>query len=232
MCNIVYTMYNNAVVARAASREAREAEIRRSLVLQATRQLLSRKGVDEISMEDIANAAGYTRRAIYNYFKGSDDVFLSLFVEEQRTRWAFQQERVRDAATGMAKLRAWATALCRYREMYPHYGRLEGYWDFHGVYRIRVRKAVFASFREINERLADGLREIFRLGVADGTMRPDLDVDMCVSQFLYSFRAIAQRAESSAYSFAEFDRRTYINHFLNLFAIAIGNAGGVDGDRL
>ena len=225
-------MYNSGVVTSATSRQEREGEIRRGLVLRATRQLLSRKGVDEISMDDIASAAGYTRRAVYNYFKSSDDVFLSLFVEDQRDRWAFQQERVRDALTGMAKLRAWATALCRYREMYSHYGRLEGYWDFHGVHRVRVRKAVFASFREINGQLADGLREIFRLGVADGTMRPDLDVDLCVSQFLYSFRAIAQRAESSAYSFAEFDRRTYVNHFLDLFAIAIGNAGGVDGDRV
>ena len=225
-------MYNSGVSTSATSRKAREVEIRRDRVLRATRQLLSRKGVDEVSMDDIARAAGYTRRTIYNYFKSSDEVFLTLFVEDQETRWAYQQERVRDADTGMAKLRAWATALCRYRETHPHYGHLEGYWDFHGVHPTRVRKAVFASFRKINDQLADGLREVFRLGVADGTMRPDLDVDLCISQFLYSFRAIAQRAESSAYSFAEFDPRTYVNHFLNLFAIAIGNAGGVNGDRL
>jgi AcrR family transcriptional regulator len=209
-------------------RKAAEVAFRRERILKVASQLIEVRNVDDVSMDDIASAADYTRRTIYNYFKSFDELYLTLLVESHTSRWDLQKKAVTQADTGMAKLRAWALALREFRRANPHYGRLEAYWDYHGVREERLSPDLFACFRAINDELADGLRGIFRLGMSDATLRPDLDVDLCVSLFLHSFRAILQRAESSAYSFARFDPDTYVDQFLDLFSRAIR----IKGDSL
>lgn len=204
-----------------SSRKAAEASFRRGRVLEAAEGLVRDRGADGVSMHDIAVAAGYTRRTLYNYFQSFDEILLSIYVRAQAPRWEEQREAMDQVHTGIDKLMAWGTALWRYRRQNPHYGRLEAYWDYHGVHRQRISRALFTRFRGINDELAEGLREVFRRGVADGTIRSDLDVDLCISQFLHGFRAILRRAESSAYSFAHFEEAAYVRHYLDLYVRAI-----------
>ena len=206
-------------------RKTAEVEFRKDLVLRAAQELFAERAVDRVSMDDIAAAADYTRRTLYNYFESFDEICLSLYLQCQVTRWAMQKAAIAEVDTGLARLNTWAGTLASYRRDNPHFGRLEAYWDYHGVDGGRVSRELFARFEEINEELADGLREIFGLGIADGTIRSDLDVDLCISHFLHSFRAILQRAESSAYSFARFDRDTYVDHYLDLFNRSIRPEG-------
>ncbi len=206
-------------------RKIAEIASRREFILGAARKLFADKGVETVSMDDIAVAAEYTRRTIYNHFASFNEICLSIYVEDQNFRWKKQQEAIAKATTGLAKLHAWADALCLYRKQNPHYGRLEAYWDFHGMQGLGLKRSLFARFKKINNELADGLREIFRLGNRDKTMRADLDVDLCVSQFVYSYRAILRRAESSSYSFAQFEQDQYVKHYLELFIRAIRNEG-------
>ncbi|UCE25449.1 MAG: hypothetical protein JSU74_05225, partial [Candidatus Zixiibacteriota bacterium] len=105
----------------------------------------------------------------------------------------------------------------------PHSMRLHLYWDLKGVDRSRVSEDTFWSFQKINNELAEGLRDIFQLGVRDGSIRPDLQVDISISQYLYSLRSILNRATSAAYSFAWFDADEYVEHYLDLLSRAIRN---------
>ena len=73
----------------------------------------------------------------------------------------------------------------------------------------------------VNDELAEGLRSIFNLGIEDGSLRKDIEIDITISQFLYSFRAILSRAFSDSYSFAKFDKSKYTNHFLNQFTLSV-----------
>ena len=104
--------------------------------------------------------------------------------------------------------------------------RLNAWWDFRGLDRSKISEDIFEQFEEINEALADGLRDIFDTGIRDGSLREDLDVDMCISQYLYSLRAVLHRAQSPGYSFATIDPAEYVSHYLDLFTRGIGNLKG------
>ena len=67
---------------------------------------------------------------------------------------------------------------------------------------------------------------MFRQGVADGSLRRDIDTDMCISQYLYTLRAVLNRAVFPGYSFASFDADSYVQHYLDLFSRAIRKTGG------
>lgn len=202
-------------------RKPLDRKAQQQLILTAARQVFVEKGIESTSMDDIAVAAKYTRRTLYAYFKSRDDVCLALFVDDQTERWQRQKEAVAHESTGLSKLLVWAEVLYEFSKERPHTLSLQLYWDLHGIKRDTISNDIFAAFEEINNQLADGLREIFRLGVGDRTMRPDLEIDMTISQFLYAYRAVLNRALSSDYSFARFDPDQYVASFVELFTRGI-----------
>jgi len=208
------------------TRRELERNTRQQFVLDRARHLFAKKGPENTSMEDIAAAADYTRRTLYSYFKSADEIRLLIVTEDLKNRWAVQQQRIAEVETGLAKLTVWAEALYDFCKANPHATQLQAYWDYRGLDRKRVSRESFKAFTAINDELAEGLRAIFRLGIHDGSMRPDLQVDMCISQFLYSLRSVIHRALSSTYSFASFDTDEYLHHFLDLFSRSIYNPRG------
>jgi AcrR family transcriptional regulator len=207
------------------NRKKMERESKRRFVADAARSLFAEKGIENATMEDIAILSGYTRRTLYSYFKSFDEICLEVLLDDQAIRWSAQKEAVAAADTGLAKWRAWAESLYGFARENPQYIRLEMYWDYRGLNPRRIGRGLFRRFAARNDELADGLRDIFRLGTADGSMRSDLEADLCISQFLYSFRGIVNRAISPGYSFAAFDADDYVKHYLDLFDRAIRKKG-------
>lgn len=207
------------------SRKSIEREARRQFVVDAARKLFAENGIENTSMEDIAGAADYTRRTLYTYFKSFDEICLLVLLGDQAIRWGMQKKAMVGIDSGLSKLQVWAESLYRFVCDNPQYARLETYWDFHGLNSKLIGREIFARFKKLNAELADGLRDVFRLGIKDGSMRSDLHIDMCISQFLYSLRSILNRALSPGYSFAEFDADKYVQHYLDLFIRSIRNSG-------
>jgi len=184
------------------------------------------KGVEETRMQDIASAADYTRRTLYSYFKSRDEVYLTLLVEDMQARWAAQKKALEAGGCGLDKIMTWGVSFCAFARANPHSMRLAAYWDFRGIDRSKVGDQVFREFESINHELADGLRAVFHAGIADGSLRPGLDADMCISQFLAALRGVVNRALLPTYSFATFEPGEYMKHFLDLFNRSIRNDGG------
>ena len=68
-----------------------EAAQRRDQILDAANALFAERGYDEVSIEDIASAAGVTRGLVHHYFGGRKEVYLALVdrlgnVREERLR--------------------------------------------------------------------------------------------------------------------------------------------------
>lgn len=205
-----------------------ERETRQRYVREAARRLLARKGIENTSMEDIAQAVEYTRRTLYAYFPSRDEICLQVFIDTLSARWAAQQQALAEAAaeTGLARFLIWGESFYAYSKANPYSLQLNVYFDLKGIDRKRINEETFARFEALNTELAKGLRTIFRQGLKDGSLRPDLDVDLCISQYLYSLRSIVNRALSPGYSFASFDPDEYVHHYLDLFTRAIRNTGG------
>ncbi|MHC4696198.1 MAG: TetR/AcrR family transcriptional regulator [Planctomycetota bacterium] len=185
--------------------------------MQAARALLAKKGISDISMDDIAVAAEYTRRTLYSYVKGRDDIWLRIHVEDMTQRWKLQKLALTEIEGGLARITAWAETHFAFWKENPHSMLVERYWDFHGIERNRVSAEIFDEFEALNNELAAGLREMFKGGIEDGSLRTDLHVDTCISQFVYSLRAVLGRALSSSYSFADFDPDLYVRRYLDQY---------------
>lgn len=180
-------------------------------------------------MDDIAAASDYTRRTLYAYFASRDDICLQVHLEDLEERWREQRGALAQAPDGLSGIRLWAETLHDFWRRHPHAMELERYWDYRGVDRSRLAPDVFGRFEHLNEELASGLRDLFRRGIADGSLRPDLEIDVCISHFLYSLRAVLGRALSSSHSFARFEPDAYVRQFLELFLRGVRGGKGEGG---
>ncbi len=80
-----HQMRENRRVPERWTRE-RRVEHTRNLLLDAAEKLFAERGLGRASLEDIADAAGYTRGAIYAHFGSKEELFLAV-IERQRQRF-------------------------------------------------------------------------------------------------------------------------------------------------
>ncbi|HEX3019890.1 MAG TPA: helix-turn-helix domain-containing protein [Chitinispirillaceae bacterium] len=67
-------------------KELRKQKIRdtkTSLILDAALEVLSQKGYYETRLEDIADRAGFSKSALYRYYKDKDEIFFTIVVRER-----------------------------------------------------------------------------------------------------------------------------------------------------
>ncbi len=190
---------------------------KQQFIVDAANELFRESGIDHTNMVDIAIKANYTKRTLYSYFKSKDEIILWAFTDDLAHRWDYQKQQLKLQNTGLGKLKIWSHSLYDFYNKYPQSLQLQRYIDYKFVQKDKVNELIFKKFESINNDLAEGLRDIFKLGIDDGSFREDIEVDMTISQFLYSYRAILSRIFSSSYSFAKFNRSEYVNHFMKLF---------------
>src|SRR2546430_17321371 len=58
--------------------QERRREHTRNLLLDAAKQVFAQRGFEGASLEEIAEAAGYTRGAIYKHFGSKEELFLAV----------------------------------------------------------------------------------------------------------------------------------------------------------
>jgi len=138
---------------------------KREAVLRAAVQLFLEQGYHGTTLNDVAERLNITKPALYNYFRGKDDILYEC--------WAIGQERVDDCieeidaggGIGLAKLRK---LIVRYAEvMTTDYGKSFVRFDVHDIPEHN-RKLVTAAKKKIDRTF----RRYIRDGIEDGSVRP------------------------------------------------------------
>lgn len=145
------------------------AEETRSRILDAAERVFSERGVSRTSLEDVAQAAGVTRGAIYWHFKDKSEVFCAMIdrvtlpMEELRDRTASQFADdplavIRTMALGILKRTATDEQCQRVFDVLVH--KCEYLHEMAGV------KRRFAQMREgCLQKIEQGFREAMKRGM-------------------------------------------------------------------
>jgi len=95
-----------------AERKSREREDRRRTILELTKGLVLEKGVDALSMQDIADAAELSKATLYLYFQSKESLFMEILDEATKSFCAYVEDRIDPEATGIEALNAlWSSYL-------------------------------------------------------------------------------------------------------------------------
>lgn len=141
---------------------------RRDAIVQATLDVMVRKGMAETTVRDVAEAMGTSSGLIHHYFASMDDLLAAAFDR------AAQQDL---AATREAMARC-PGAVARLASFFVTYARAEQDWAFQlwlDAWAAAARRpAVQETSRRLNVAWQQLLEETIRAGIGEGALRcPD-----------------------------------------------------------
>ena len=86
---------------------SRISDERQEAILEAAQSLIAEKGVDAVSMAELAKATGLSRPAIYQYFASKDHVLAELVINEMADLSNAIERHIKGLADPMERIRIW-----------------------------------------------------------------------------------------------------------------------------
>lgn len=175
-----------------------EKSTKKEILAVATR-LFSNKGYDHTSISDIAKEVGLSDGALYNYFKGKEDLLLSI-----PDYWLKDAQRdILDQLFGIEgsfnKLRKFMWWILRYVENNPDTAKVT--FLFLKTSRPFMDTEVYQNLKNVYSVLLD----IFKEGKESGEMKPDFDPYIARQIFLGTIEHIIVRWLLKDMSYSLFD---------------------------
>lgn len=174
------------------TRKQRERLTRKREIIDAAQGLFFSKGFENTTMDEIAERAEFGKPTLYTYFKSKEEIAFHVHLRGYRERIKRLQEAARSGKNGLEKFRAMGHAYFEFYREYPEYLRIQIEWDSRGYDFDRFSEAVREGYGEWYSSFRD-ICDIYLEGVADGSLRGDLDVEKTVDLFFMSLRAAANQ---------------------------------------
>ena len=145
------------------------AAFRTGEILAAARNLMNRKGVDALTMDEIAQAAGVAKGTLYLYFESKDELIQALLSQVGEAMVLDLQAILGTSAPPPEKLRQVVSLLLNYvdREsvLFPVYLR--------ELVRLKSgRKAAMTGLQALEERIVALITAVFAEGIAQKQFIP------------------------------------------------------------
>jgi AcrR family transcriptional regulator len=135
-------------------------------ILAAARQLLDQRGLEAMTMEEIAAAAGVAKGTLYLYFQSKDDLIQALLTLVAKNILKDMEAALQAPGMPAEKLRRVVSVLLEYlsreRLLFPIYARelLRG--------KRESRKGFWRNYQELEERFVTLVTSLFAEGIAAG----------------------------------------------------------------
>jgi AcrR family transcriptional regulator len=171
-------------------------ERQRRRILAAAEELFDIRGIDRVPMADIVATAGIRASTLYEYFSNKDEIVWTL-VEEVMLQSSVRVLEATKAATGPALARITALLEAFGDELVDHPQRVRLLAQFDAMY---ARDWSTEQLLALEDRLFPGrfepLSNLIREGIADGSLRSDLDPDLTLHSVLNAVVGAQRRLAS------------------------------------
>ncbi|HQL35139.1 MAG TPA: TetR/AcrR family transcriptional regulator [Bacillota bacterium] len=189
------------------SRRERERLVRESEIIAAAEKLFIVKGFDNTTMDEIAKAAEFTKRTVYQYFVSKENLFYAVIINGLKQLFSYIDDAIASGKTGFEKIQGIRTALNRFIKESPDIYRLMNYTQF-----IKSAHETIPNHQELmklNSRLFSQFYQVFDAGIADGSIRPDFKMPLGVFSLFFMITGFMGRISEAGSIYAgRFDINT------------------------
>jgi len=180
--------------ARKVYRMHREKQLRR--ILESAAKLFDERGVDRVTMADIIAATELRASTLYQYFSNKDDIVWAIVRETMQQSAQVIQKTVEGAPeSALAKISAMMEALSDQLVHKPEQVRFMAQFD--ALYaRDWTAERLLSLEAELFPEGFAPLTALVSKGIADGSLRPDLDPQITMHAVLNAVIAVQRRLAS------------------------------------
>jgi AcrR family transcriptional regulator len=139
---------------RRLTRKEQQARTRSSLMRSAAK-LFAERGLEQASIDDVAEAAGYTKGAFYANFRNKEELFLAMLDERFAQRLAALDRILASEQQVEEQAREGAVDFVRYISADPDWQRLFFEFAAYASRNDEFRVALLERYRSLRARIAD-----------------------------------------------------------------------------
>ncbi len=199
--------------ARSAAPEKAEKPDKREAILKAAIRTFASRGFFNAQVADVARAAGVAAGTVYLYFRGKDDLLVSIFDKTMREAIAEGKAALEDLADPVERLRRIARL---------HLGRMGRDRDLAVVFQVELRQSTkfMEQFSSTGVRTYLGvIRDVIAGGQAAGVFRRDLNPTVAAKIF---FGALDEMATNWILSRRRYALASDADTVVDLFVRGVG----------
>lgn len=195
------------------SRRKKDRRIREQEIIQAADKVLSAKGIDNTTMDDIAKQAEFTKKTLYSYFSSKEEIFTAIFIDLFTNHVRNFEISMEKQDQAIEKLKALANAYYDFYHENPHILDLMLYFDLGKWNYNNVREELKETLFELNQKAVNRIESAFQLGINRKEIRNDIDVQILVFNFVTSIRAVLFQVISGFWK----DNLDFYQNFLKVY---------------
>jgi AcrR family transcriptional regulator len=161
-------------------------------IIAAAEMMFIQTGIENASISAIADAAGISRKTMYAYFADKRDLAWAVFeklLEDFKTEMAGLDTVA--GGNGFQRLESFIIEVGNHLRAHPDHFRFLG--EFNGLYARENDPEAMRQFVEQHWGAYDFVAQLVREGIADGSLRPDLDVNLTSAALLNMTNAVSTR---------------------------------------
>jgi AcrR family transcriptional regulator len=145
----------------------------RSSLMQAAARVFCKRGLQQASIDEVAEEAGFTKGAFYANFKSKEELFLAM-LDERFSERIVEIERAIDSSPEIeAQARRAADDFARHVGADPEWQRLFFEFAAHAARNEEFRQELVTRYRSMRDRIT----ELYRRAVTDAGAEPPLPLD-------------------------------------------------------
>ncbi|HTY37896.1 MAG TPA: TetR/AcrR family transcriptional regulator [Bacteroidota bacterium] len=155
-------------------RKEREKEQRREEILDAAEKVFFEKGLNVATMDEIAEKAELSKGTLYLYYKSKEDLYLAVIMRGLEILHEMFKVRASTTDSTATKLVAlWDAYLAFFNNHREHFRMIHFLQSPH--FHKQVSEEMKQSCTLLNRRIWDTVNAIFRRGVEEEILRPNLN---------------------------------------------------------
>jgi len=168
--------YGNKFMKKLSRRE-KEKQMREAAIISAAEQLFSIYGYANVSMDQIAKKADFTKRTIYQYFQDKDDLFYGVITKTFTQLAAYCGKALQVGKNGFDKIRLSFFAFHSFHRDFPAAFKLMNQIKVMNKVGTKKNQATpkQKQFQEVDTRMFQAIAATLEEGQRDGSIRKDID---------------------------------------------------------
>jgi AcrR family transcriptional regulator len=178
-------------MAELTERKRREFELRRKFIIDIAERLFYEHGYEAVTLNQLAKECNYTKATLYTYLTCKDEIYLEVYCRGFEMRTNYLEEHMQHSENGFLEVRSFGKAYFEFYKANPQILYHQQYLDFRPIEYDRLPEQLVEKFMKLNERSSKLLIAAFEKGLADGSLKQDLNIDFFIGQFVLTLRSCA-----------------------------------------
>lgn len=175
-------------------RKEREKEHRREEILNAAQKIFFEKGLQNATMDEIAEAAELSKGTLYLYYSSKEDLYLAVMMRGFDVLHEMLVETIGKSSSTIEKIWELGKTYLNFSKKHTNYFRMFHFFQNPSLHR-QVSDDMMAQCNDRTGRLWNVVVEIFQKGINEGVLRPDLSPLECAVILWSSSDAILTRMD-------------------------------------